>query len=584
MAGFAAAPRGAASRMKEYLSRCKFFFIYAGVFSFFINLLMLAYPIYMMQLFDRVFSSRSNETLAMLTIAVVGALAVWAGLEILRSRLLVRAGIALDRVLTEPVLDGLLKTAVPGSSTAAGGYSMRDIHTLRSFLTGHTIFAFFDAPWAPFYILIIFLFHPLFGVIATVGILLLFSLTWLDEKFTKPVLHESQARFRVVGRFLDSSLRNGEAVNAMHMGPAVNARYRKANDEVLALQALASNRAGTILATTRFLRMTLQISMLAMGAYLIIDQHTTPGIMMGATLIFGRALAPIELATMSWKAGIEARAAYGRLRELLEASREHRNPLELPEPKGKISVDKLVFARDLARPVLKGVSFELAAGEAMGLIGPSGAGKSTLARVVLGLWAPTSGSVRLDGASISDWSRAQIGPHIGYLPQDVELFAGTVGDNIARLGDAAALSEQVIAAAQLACVHELVLSLPRGYETEIGEGGASLSGGQRQRLALARAVFGSPRLVVLDEPNSNLDSDGEEALVRTIAKLKEEGVTLIVISHRPGLLAGVDKLLFLRDGRTELFGPRQEVLARLGRLGVLSAPRPQAVGEAGART
>jgi len=348
--------------MQEYLSRCKFFFIYAAIFSFFINLLMLAYPIYMMQLFDRVFNSRSNETLAMLTVAVVGALAVYAGLEMLRSRLLVSAGVALDRVLTEPVLNGLLKTTVPGGGGAAAGYSMRDIHTLRSFLTGPTVFAFFDAPWAPFYILLIFLFHPLFGVIATIGILLLFSLTALDERITKPVLHESQARFRVVGRFLDSSLRNGEVVNAMHMGPAVNARYRRGNDEVLALQAMASNRAGAILATTKFLRLTLQISMLCMGAYLIIDQHTTPGIMMGATLIFGRALAPIELATMSWKAGIEARAAYGRLRELLDRSREHRNPLELPEPVGRLSVEKLVYARDIAKPVLKGVSFELAAG------------------------------------------------------------------------------------------------------------------------------------------------------------------------------------------------------------------------------
>jgi len=572
--------------MQEYLSRCKFFFIYAAIFSFFINLLMLAYPIYMMQLFDRVFNSRSNETLAMLTVAVVGALAVYAGLGMLRSRLLVRAGVALDRVLTEPVLNGLLKTTVPGGGGAAAGYSMRDIHTLRSFLTGPTVFAFFDAPWAPFYILLIFLFHPLFGVIATIGILLLFSLTALDERITKPVLHESQARFRVVGRFLDSSLRNGEVVNAMHMGPAVNARYRRGNDEVLALQAMASNRAGAILATTKFLRLTLQISMLCMGAYLIIDQHTTPGIMMGATLIFGRALAPIELATMSWKAGIEARAAYGRLRELLDRSREHRNPLELPEPVGRLSVEKLVYARDIAKPVLKGVSFELAAGEALGLIGPSGAGKSTLARVILGLWPPSSGAVRLDGAAIGDWSREHLGPHIGYLPQDVELFSGTVGDNIARLGDAAALAEQVIAAAQRSSVHELILNLPQGYETEIGEGGASLSGGQRQRIALARAVFGAPRLVVLDEPNSNLDSDGENALVKTIAKLKEEGVTLIVVSHRPGLLAGVDKLLFLKDGRVELFGPRQEVLNRLSKIGVLPAPtgRPQAVGEAGARS
>jgi ABC-type protease/lipase transport system fused ATPase/permease subunit len=305
--------------------------------------------------------------------------------------------------------------------------------------------------------------------------------------------------------------------------------------------------------------------------------------MMGATLIFGRALAPIELATMSWKAGIEARAAFARLSTLLAGERDRRNPLELPAPQGRLVVDKVVFGRDVSKPVLKGVSFELGAGESLGIIGPSGAGKSTLARVILGLWTPNSGAVRLDGSAIADWSPAQLGPLLGYLPQDVELFAGSVGDNIARLGDAAELSEEVIAAAQRAHTHELILGFPRGYETEVGEGGAALAGGQRQRVALARAVFGSPCLVVLDEPNSNLDSDGEEALVRTLARLKEDGATVIVISHRPSLLAGVDKLLLLREGRVELFGPRQEVLARLNRLGIYgggSAARPQAVNEA----
>jgi PrtD family type I secretion system ABC transporter len=571
--------------MREYLEKCKFFFIYAGIFSFFINLLMLAYPIYMMQLFDRVFGSRSNETLVMLTIAVLGAFAVWAALEMLRSRLLVRAGVALDRLLGEPVLAELLRnTKAP--SPAAQAASMRDVHTLRGFLTGPSIHAFFDAPWAPLYILLIYIFHPLFGVIATVGIALLFTLTWIDEKVTKPVLNRANDKFRESSRFLDSSLRNGEVVNAMNMGPAVGARWRRLNDEVLSLQALASNRAGTIMAFTKFLRYSLQIVMLAAGAYLIIDQHTTPGVMIAATLIFGRALAPVELATMSWKALIDARAAYARLSGLLAGAEEDSSPVELPAPQGRLNVDKVVFARDISRPVLKGVSFELAPGESLGLIGPSGAGKSTLARVLLGLWSPVSGSVRIDGASIADWSAEQLGPHLGYLPQDVELFSGTVADNIARMGDPAANSERVIAAAKRAHVHELILAMPNGYETEIGDGGARLSGGQRQRIALARAVYGTPRLVVLDEPNSNLDSEGEEALVKTLAQLKADGATVIVASHRPSLLAGVDKLLFLKEGRVEIFGPRQEALARLGRAGVYSpaAPRPLAVGEAGARS
>ncbi len=570
--------------MRQYLDKCKFFYVYAGVFSFFINLLMLAYPIYMMQLFDRVFGSRSDATLIMLTIGVLGALLVWAALEALRSRLLVRAGVALDNLLGAPVLVELLKNSRATTGNAYV-YGMRDLQTLRSFLTGHAIFAFFDAPWAPLYVLLIYLFHPLFGVIATLGIVLMFGLTWLDEKVTKPALHDANYKFRQTGRFVDASLRNGEVINAMYMVPAVTERWRVMNDEVLALQSLASNRAGAILATTRFVRLALQIVMLAVGAYLIIDQNVTPGVMIAATLIFGSALRPVEQAMMGWKAMTDARGAYDRLGRLLGAAGAGGREVVLPVPEGRLNVERVVYARNPSQPILKGVSFALAPGESLGLIGPSGAGKSTLARVVLGLWAPVSGTVRLDGASISEWAPEQLGPHIGYLPQDVELLAGSVADNIARLGDAAAMSEEVIAAAKRADVHELILRLPNGYETDIGEDGMALSGGQRQRVALARALFGNPRLVVLDEPNSNLDAEGEEALLRTIARLKEERATLIIVSHRPSLLAGVDRMLFLRNGLVEQFGPRQEVMARLARLGIAgAAPRPQAVGESGARS
>lgn len=571
--------------MREYLNKCKFFFIYAGVFSFFINLLMLAYPIYMLQLFDRVFSSRSNETLVMLTVAVLGALMIWAVLEMLRSRLLVRAGAALDGFLGQPVLTELLRNSRMSTGNTYV-YGMRDLHTVRSFLTGHSIFAFFDAPWAPFYVGVIYLFHPLFGVIATVGILIMFVLTWLDEKLTKPLLNDANLKFRQTGRFVDAALRNGEVINAMYMIPAVAERWQRMNSDVLAQQSRASNRAGVLLAMTRFVRLGLQIVMLAAGAYLIIDQHVTPGIMIAATLIFGRALQPVELAMMSWKAMVDARAAYQRLDRLLGSGESGDRPVALPAPQGRLSVEKVVFARNPAQPILKTVSFDLAPGESLGLIGPSAAGKSTLARVILGLWTPTAGVVRLDGANIAEWDPEQLGPYIGYLPQDVELVSGTVADNIARLGDAASMSEQVIAAAQRAHVHDLILRLPNGYETDVGEGGAALSGGQRQRIALARAVFGNPRLVVLDEPNSNLDSEGEEALVRTLEKLKDDGVTVVIISHRPSLLVGVDKILFLQNGRVEAFGPRQEVMARLARLGVRGVipARPQAVGESPVRS
>jgi PrtD family type I secretion system ABC transporter len=564
--------------MREYLHKCRFFFVYAGLFSFFINLLLLSSPLYVMQLFDRVLGSRSNETLFLLTLVVIVALVVMALLEMLRSRLLARAGIALDHLLSPTVMAEVLKaSARPGSKTYP--YAMRDVSSLRAFLTGHGVLAFFDAPWAPVFVIIIFLFHPLFGLIATLGIALLFALAMIEEKITSAPLNDAKTLARRAGAFADQSTRNAEVVYALGMIPAVTTRWQALNNETLQQQTLAGNRSGKILAATKFSRFALQIVMMAAGAYLIIDQHVTPGIMIGATLILGRALAPVEMAIGGWKAMIEARGAYGRLQEMLKGVEAREQPMPLPAPEGRLSVEKVVFARSIANPVLKGVSFELAAGESMGLIGPSAAGKSTLARVVMGIWPAFSGAVRLDGANIADWDRDHLSLHVGYLPQDVELFSGTVAENIARLRDPSTCTDEVIAAAKRAMVHDLILRLPDGYDTSIGVEGTVLSGGQRQRIGLARALFGNPRLVVLDEPNSNLDSEGEEALMESMQKLKQDGVTLIVVTHRPSILTNIDKILVLRDGRVELFGPRPEVLARLSRGGVLPmGPRPQAIG------
>lgn len=565
--------------MREYLSKCKFLFVYAGLFSLCINVLLLVSPIYIMQLFDRVLGSRSNETLLILTLAAIVALTVMGLLEMLRTRLLARAGAALDQIVSQRVLAELLRASVrPDSSTYS--YAMRDVSSVRAFLTGHGIFAFFDAPWSPIFVVIIFLFHWVFGLISTLGIAVLFGLAIADEKVTNGPLTAARVKARRTGTFADHSVRNAEVVYALGMIPAVTKRWRDLNNEALEQQTIASNRAGMIVATTKFVRFTLQIVMLAVGAYLIIDLHVTPGIMIAATLILGRALAPVELAIAGWKAMLEARDAYGRLKKMLAATESRAQPMPLPAPEGRLDVDKVVYARSVSNPILKGVALDLAAGESLGLIGPSAAGKSTLARVIMGIWLPLSGVVRLDGANIAEWDRDQLAQYVGYLPQDVELFAGTVAENIARLGDPAECTEEVIAAAKKAMVHDMILRLPDGYDTNIGAEGAVLSGGQRQRIGLARALYGNPRLVVLDEPNSNLDAEGEEALMQAMQKLKEDRATLIIITHRPSNLTNIDKMLVLREGRVEMFGPRQEVMARLSRGGVVpfGQPRPQAIG------
>ncbi|HKY01736.1 MAG TPA: type I secretion system permease/ATPase, partial [Burkholderiales bacterium] len=392
----------------------------------------------------------------------------------------------------------------------------------------------------------------------------LFGLTVANERLTRERFEKLQANSRAASRFIDSSIRHAEVVSALGMQESVRRKWENLNGRVIEVQAETSQRSGLMTAFTKFARQFIQCVMMAVGGYLVIDQHVSAGVMMAATIILGRALAPVEAMIGGWKSLVDARAAYARLDGLLKERGASAQPVDLPAPTGAVHVERLVFGlRGQDRAIIKGISFQIEAGDSVAVVGPSASGKSTLARLIVGVWKPLSGVVRLDGADVALWPRETLGPHIGYVPQDVELFAGTVAENIARLGDVD--SEAVIAAAQRAHAHEMILRLPQGYDTQIGDGGAVLSGGQRQRIALARALYGNPRLVVLDEPNANLDSEGEEALLHAMQELKAGGVTLLVISHRPSLLSGVDKMLVLREGAIEVFGPRSEIMAKVAR-------------------
>jgi ATP-binding cassette subfamily C exporter for protease/lipase/ATP-binding cassette subfamily C protein EexD len=440
-------------------------------------------------------------------------------------------------------------------------HGLRDINALRTFLTGPGTVAIFDAPWVPLFIGLIYLFHPLLGSVALGGALLLLALTVLNERLSRRSIESMQTDARLAGRFVDQSLGNAEVVGALGMVDNVTADWSEKSQKVLQSQFEANQIGSFLSSTTRFLRQMLQVVMLAAGAWLTIEQASTPGVMIAATIILGRALAPVESLIAGWKSLVEARGAYQRLAKVIESEPLAPDQMDLPAPKGALSVENLLFAfRGQELPIIRRISFQLAAGESLAIIGPSAAGKSTLARLLVGVWHPMSGAVRLDGADIRSWPRERLGPHIGYLPQNVEIFAGTVAENIARLGQVD--SEEVIKAATRANAHEMILALPQGYDTPVGEGGMLLSAGQRQRLALARALYGNPRLVVLDEPNSNLDSKGEAALADCIRMLKSEGVTLVAITHRLPLVSAMDKVMVLMHGMIEKFGTLAEVMPR----------------------
>ncbi len=552
----------ARSEVSEAIAASRGALLMTGMFSFFINLLMLVAPLYMLQIYDRVLSSRSESTLIVLTVLAGGMLLVMGLLDLIRSRILVRVGTRFDLLLNPRVFSAVFEQSLRGYR-GERSKPLRDLDGLRQFMTGPGPFAFFDAPWMPVYLGVIFLFHPLLGFVAVAGAAILFVMALLNEILTRKPLQQANAEAMAAYGFAEASLRNVEVLEAMGMLGNIRKRWLAKHRDSTSYQSRASDRAGALTAGSKAMRMFLQVAMLGVGAALALQQIITPGVMIAASIIMGRALAPVEQAIGQWRSFLAARSSYRRLQNLLRETPEGDPHHMLPRPQGHLSVDSLVaIPPGAAKPVLKGLSFSLEPGEALGVIGPSASGKSTLARLLVGVWPPYNGAVRLDGAEIQAWDRTELGPCIGYLPQDVELFAGSVADNIARLSDEPD-PEQVVLAARHAGVHDLILQLEQGYDTEIGDNGCILSGGQRQRIALARALYGDPVLVVLDEPNANLDAAGDQALTEAILDLKRRQATVVVMAHRPSAIAAVDKLLVIRDGKTEAFGPKEEVLAKM---------------------
>ena len=538
------------------------YFILAGVYSAAINILMLVPIMYMMLVYDRVVASGSISTLAMLTLIMVFLMAAMGGFEWVRSMILVSAANKIEHNLRDRVFDASFKQALYTGGSANSSQASNDLSQLRQFLTGNGLFAFFDAPWFPIYVIVMFMFHPLFGITAIVAGIVMVALAWITEKVTTNKLKEANQEANWVNNQINGSMRNVEVISAMGMLSNVRRRQQVRADKVLHLQTNASRLAGILSTLSKSFRVITQSLILGLGALLALRQEISPGMMIAGSLLLGRALAPIDMLVGTWKGFSVARAQYERLGQLLERIPADDETMTLPAPQGNVQVEQVYVTPPGAKaPVVKGVSFDLSAGEALGIVGPSASGKSTLARALLGLWPTGGGKVRLDGADIFSWEREELGPHIGYLPQDIELFDGTISDNICRFGERDA--EKIVAAAQLAGVHELILRLPEGYDTIIGGAGGILSGGQRQRIGLARAVYGDPKLLILDEPNSNLDDQGEKELVAALQRVKAQGCTVIVITHRTMVLMCVDKVLVMKDGQAVNFGTRDHVLSAL---------------------
>ncbi|MEX0619744.1 MAG: type I secretion system permease/ATPase [Pseudohongiellaceae bacterium] len=548
--------------LAEALKAVKQYFIYAGVFSAAVNMLMLVPIIYMLQVYDRVISSGSLSTLTMLSLLLVFLLMAMGGFEWVRSMILISASNKIEKGLRGRVFDATFKHALltGGSNNSSQGNS--DLSSLRQFLTGNGLFAFFDAPWFPIYVAIMFMFHPWFGVVAIIAGIIMLALAFANEMVTNKKLKDANSQAHRVTNQINGSLRNAEVIAAMGMGEDIRRRQEKRSDEVLKLQTEASRSAGILTSVSKTFRITVQSLILGLGAFLALRQEISPGMMIAGSLLLGRALAPIDLLVGTWKGFSVARAQYERLGELLENIPPDEETMSLPPPEGNLSVEQLFVTPPGARgAVVRSVSMDIPAGSALGIVGPSASGKSSLARALLGIWPASSGKVRLDGADIAAWNRTELGPYIGYLPQDIELFDGTISENICRFGEPDA--EKIVAAAKLAGVHELILRLPQGYDTVIGSAGGILSGGQRQRIGLARSVYDNPKILVLDEPNSNLDDQGEKELVAAIKRIKSLGCTVIVITHRMMVLQSVDRILVMKEGAAVSLGPKDQILASL---------------------
>jgi ATP-binding cassette subfamily C protein EexD len=540
----------------------KSYFIYAGLFSAAVNLLMLVPVIYMLQVYDRVVSSGSYSTLAMLTLLMVALTAALGGFEWVRSMILIAASNRIEKNLRRRVSDATFKRALLTGGAVSNSQPLSDLSSLRQFLTGNGLFAFFDAPWFPIYVFVMFMFHPLFGYAAIFAGIVMVALAYTTEKVTSKKLQDANSQSNWINNQVNGTLKNSEVIAAMGMADDLRHRQEKRFDQVLTLQTDASRSAGLLQSLSKTFRMVMQSLLLGLGALLALRQEISPGMMIAGSLLLGRALAPIDMLVGTWKGFTLARGQYDRLGQLLNQIPKDADTMSLPAPTGKLSAEQVMVVPPGSKNiVVRGVNMELNAGEALGIVGPSASGKSCLARALLGIWPTYSGKVRLDGADIFAWDRTELGPYIGYLPQDIELFDGSISENICRFGDVD--PDKVVEAARTAGVHDLILHLPQGYDTVIGGSGGILSGGQRQRIGLARAIYGSPKYLVLDEPNSNLDDQGERELVDAIRRIKSEGATVIIITHRTMVLQCVDKILVMRDGAASHFGPRDQVLAAL---------------------
>nr|WP_314545850.1 type I secretion system permease/ATPase [uncultured Massilia sp.] len=556
-------------------------FYTVGAFSAIINLLALVPSLYMLQVYDRVLSSRNEVTLLMLTMLMLGAYLFSSGLELIRSFVLVRVGARFDMQLNRRLYSAAFEQNLKQAGGNAG-QALTDLTTLRQFLTGNALFAFFDAPWFPIYLLVIFFFEPWLGLFALCGVVILVVLAIVNERATYAPLKEANDMAIASNTAATNNLRNAEVIESMGMLPNLMGRWFKLHGKFLSLQAQASQKSGTISATTKFFQMSLQSLVLGLGALLVLDNKITSGMMIAASILLGRTLAPVQQLIGVWKSWNGTRSAFDRLTKLLDANPARPAGMPLPAPQGQLSVEGVTASPPGVRtPIVKSLSFAIQPGDVLGVIGPSGSGKSTLARLLVGVWPTMMGKVRLDGADIYAWNKSELGPHLGYLPQDIELFSGTVSENIARFGQID--SEKVVLAAKRAGVHDMILHLPEGYDTRLGDGGAGLSGGQKQRLGLARAMYGDPALIVLDEPNSNLDEVGEQALVNAIFDLRQRGKTIVLITHRPSAIGATTKLLVMRDGSAQLFGPTKDVLAAITEANQKALAQQQAAQQAAQR-
>jgi ATP-binding cassette subfamily C protein EexD len=546
-----------------------------GFFSLFINALMLVPTFYMLQVYGRVVTGGSLTTLAMLTIILTFLLVTMGLLEWVRSRIMVRVSTRLDVLLGRDVYRASFKRALDSGGQDASAQPLSDLTGLRQFMSGNGLFAFFDAPWLPIYVAVLFLFHPWFGWTAIGCAVILLALASINEQSTGKVL--AAANKESIGSTLQTNknLRNAEVIESMGMLDSLMSRWSLRHKKVLLLQSRASDRSGIITSISKTFRLLVQSLILGLGAYLAVSHEINPGLVIAGSVLLGRALAPLDLMIGSWKGFIAARSQYARLNSILDQQSAEPERMQLPAPIGHVTVENLTLGAPGAKtPIIKGIGFNAPAGAMIGVVGPSASGKSTLAKALVGVWKPQHGVVRLDTADIANWDKGQLGPHLGYLPQDIELFEGTISDNIARFG--VVDPDKVVLAARTASVHEMILMLPDGYDTVIGEGGINLSGGQRQRIGLARAIYGSPRLIVLDEPNAHLDEVGERALALALQQIKLTGATVFVIAHRTSILAQLDRLLVMNAGTISLYGPRDQVLAQLNAQQLPAQQKPAA--------